>query len=117
MAKLGWIVAAALAALLVVGAAAPVDDSKTLEEIKALLTENNRLQRIYVHPRTYKQHPLFAICDFGDKCKAFESVGSRHAMEESLNERHHQITEACVSVDACKKVEADWQQKLSSRKK
>lgn len=106
MAKLGWLVAVALMAFLVVGATAPRDDSKQLEEIKALLTESNRLQRIDVHPRAYK-HPLFSSCDFADRCRKMEIMVEVHTVERGLDPRYHPLSEACVNRDACKKVEAE----------
>lgn len=78
MAKVGWIVAAALGVLCVVGATAPRDDSKQLEEIKALLVESNRVQRIDIHRRTYREHALLKSCDLEEKCKDLEWRAGRH---------------------------------------
>ena len=80
MAKLGW-VPCAMVLVLIFGVAATrpaTDDSAKLDEIKALLEESLRLQRIDLHRRTYKEHSLFKNCDFDEKCKDFESRAWRH---------------------------------------
>jgi hypothetical protein len=113
MAKLGWIVAA-LAALLVTGAAytsAPVDDSKKLDEIKALLEESNRLQRIDVHPRRYKAHALYTQCDFGKTCDALESRANRHDLDFDVLKPHHSFVPECMDKAACKEQEVQYQRR------
>jgi hypothetical protein len=115
MAKLGWIVAAALAGLLVIGAKAPMDDSKQLEEIKALLTESNRVQRIDVHRRIHK-HPLLKECDLAERCQMFDARVESHNVELSVNEWHHPFAENCGTKDGCKKAEESWREVIKARK-
>lgn len=132
MAKLGWVLAAALAGLLVIGAKAPMDDSKQLEEIKALLTENNRVQRIDVHRRAYKEHHLLQGCDLEKKCDDFERRAATHRFEIMDPGAHpelwvggaappkyfHPFTGECGGygpTDSCKKVEEAFREANKER--
>jgi len=90
------------------------DDSQKLEEIRALLAENNRLQRIDLHQRAYK-HPLLKACDFGAKCEDFSSRFLFHNVEISINKFGHPFSEECGGSDGCAKAEQVWRQAMKER--
>jgi len=133
MAKLGWAIAAMLAAVLVVGAAYSTQggDGQKLDEIKALLAESNRLKRIDMHLRFFGGHKLTDKCDFDRICSSEEFASRTRSIEQeraSLKpidpraEKHigyffHPLADDCDFGVKCKEREEDGQRKKYGLKK
>jgi len=118
MAKLGWAFFGILA-LAAAGMAAsrPVDDhGAKLEEIRALLAENNRLQRLEVHPRLYQHHPIFPVCDFGKNCDVYDVRARSHVLDLEPAEHHHDFGPECIDRAVCKQREAELQRRVAEVK-
>lgn len=114
MKKLGWVLCGALLVCVLGLTAAAPDDSAKLDEIKALLQESVRLQKMDLHPRLYPHHKMFGTCDFAAKCKTYDELGQSHEMKRLLAPEYrptHVMDEGCVDVAACKKREIDWQER------
>lgn len=78
----GWIAALALAAVFLIAAAKPVaDDANTakLEEIKAIVGESLRLQRIEMHRRLFPGHRLGEKCDLDSGCETKDFIIKSHS--------------------------------------
>lgn len=90
------------------------DDAQKLEEIRALVAEGNRLQRMDVHPRLYK-HPLLKACDFGPRCEEFNGRVSAHAADVAANNFGHPFAEDCGRPGGCDKAEQVWRQAVKAK--
>lgn len=87
MSKLGWIIAAALGSLLIIGAgfeAGRSSEEERLSEIKLILMDTQRIQFMKYHREIFKHGIDATTCDFGstfpDKCETHEyDVNRRRA--------------------------------------
>ncbi len=105
---LGWSVAALLSAVVLLGAAKSADDSSTakLEEIKTIVAESLRLQRLDMHRRLFPAHKLGPKCDLDEGCAAKDGFVRAHARAWA-----HPWAEDCAAGGICKAKEEAYQKK------
>jgi hypothetical protein len=111
MAKLGW-AAFGLLAVLVVGlgaarSASPDDTGAKLDELKALMAENNRVQRIDFHRRHYSAHQLGKSCDLDSVCDTEDRTGKLHGFDF-----RHRYAEGCDRGEKCRQKDAEGDKRL-----